>query len=237
MTNLQICRALKCELLPNPSLGYFPSEFAAICVISGRPSEWIGRCLFAVALFVGVFAPALLASDVAPSQPWRSSALSLESGILWEVGSNTPFPYRMLQTQLSWRSSEVLGRELPNGTRLLVRHRFTFIGTSIQQAPESRYVAFSASPSVEWWNRAGSTALATSVGGGFGLIDSRGVKGGQGQNFTLNWFARTGVERVISRTFRLNASVMFQHLSNAGQTNPNPGIDVLGFMISGSWSR
>ena len=192
---------------------------------------------FATVLFVSVFATASIASDIAGREPWRASASSVESGILWEVGANTPFPYRMLQTQLSWRSPEVLGRELPDGTRLLVRHRFTLIGTSIQQAPESRYAAFSASPSVEWWNRAATTALATSVGGGFGLIDSRGVKGGQGQDFTLNWFARTGVERVISRKFRLSASVMFQHLSNAGQTNPNPGIDVLGFMISGSWSR
>jgi hypothetical protein len=79
--------------------------------------------------------------------------------------------------------------------------------------------------------------LFTGAGGGAGLIDSRGVKGGQGQDFTLNWFVRGGVEHAVARNLRLSAGLMFQHLSNGGQTNPNPGINVLGFMVGCTWSR
>jgi len=191
----------------------------------------------ATALIVSALALVAFAGTGEENQPWQSSAIGLESGVLWQVGNNTPFPYRMLQTQISWRSAEVFGRAFSDRTRLLVRHRFTLIGTAVQGGPESRYVAFSASPSIEYWNAAGSNCLFTSAGGGAGLIDSREIKGGQGQDFTLNWFARAGIERVASRHWRLSAAVMFQHLSNGGQTNPNPGIDVLGFMLGCSWSR
>ena len=34
----------------------------------------------------------------------------------------------------------------------------------------------------------------------------------------------------------VGAGVMFQHMSNGGQTNPNPGIDALGFTFGGSWA-
>ena len=74
------------------------------------------------------------------------------------------------------------------------------------------------------------------LGGGFGWLDSQGVPGGQGQDFTLHWFARAGVERVINERIRLQAGLMFQHLSNGGQTDPNPGIDAVGFTFGGSWS-
>ncbi|MDO8541540.1 MAG: acyloxyacyl hydrolase [Opitutaceae bacterium] len=195
------------------------------------------RPLIRTALFTSIFAAMALADDSLPRPPWNSSAWNLESGVLWEVGTNTPFAYRMLQTQLSWRSGAFMSRELNDGSRLGLRHRLTLLGTAVQGGPESRYIAFSGSPSLEWWNRAATWSLFTGAGGGAGLIDSRGVKGGQGQDFTLNWFARGGVEHVASRGFRLSAALMFQHMSNGGQTTPNPGIDVLGFMIGGAWSR
>ncbi len=189
------------------------------------------------AFFAFALAAVSCAANAGEGPPWNYNSIDLESGLLWEVGTNTPFPYRMLQTQLSWRSREFKGLELKDGTRLMVRHRLTLIGTGVQGGPESHYIAFSGSPSIEWWNRAATSALFAGAGGGFGLIDSRGIKGGQGQDFTLNWFARGGVEHVTSKKIRLSAAVMFQHLSNGGQTNPNPGIDVLGFMLGCSWSR
>lgn len=189
------------------------------------------------ACFASAFAAVAFAVEDGERQPWKSSAIGLESGVLWEVGTNTPFAYRMLQTQLSWRSAEFKGLEFEDGSRLVVRHRLVLLGAAVQGGPESHYIAFSGSPSLEWWNRAATSALFVGAGGGFGLIDSRGVKGGQGQDFTLNWFARGGIEHVTSRHIRLSAAIMFQHLSNGGQTNPNPGIDALGFMLGGSWSR
>ncbi len=178
-----------------------------------------------------------LAAEESERKPWKSPAWGGESGVLWEHGGSTPFAYRMLQTQVSWRSSEVVGHAFDDGSRLLVRHRLTLIAMAIQNGPESHYIAFSGSPSVEWWNRRATWSLFTGAGGGFGGIDSRGIKGGQGQDFTLNWFARAGVEHVASRNFRLSAAMMFQHLSNGGQTKHNPGINGLGFMLGCAWSR
>ena len=188
-------------------------------------------------LLASLLAATAFASDPATAQPWKSSAVGVESGILWEVGTGTPFPYRMLQTQVSWRSAEFVGVELKDGSRLMIRHRLTLIGTMVQGGPESHYVAFSGSPSLEWWDRTARWSLFTGAGGGFGAIDSRGIKGGQGQDLTLNWFARGGIEHVTSHNLRLSAAIMFQHMSNGGMTKPNPGIDALGFMLGCSWAR
>ncbi len=167
--------------------------------------------------------------------PYAGSAVDAETGFLWEVRHNTPIEYRLMPTQLSWRSKEFRGMELSDGTRLLVRHRLTLIGTWVEKGPESHYVGFSGSPSIEWWNKAATLALVGGAGGGFGVIDSRGVVGGQGQDFTLNWFGRIGVERVISERVRITGGFMFQHMSNGGATKPNPGIDALGVTFGGSW--
>lgn len=190
-----------------------------------------------IVILAGVLSSAALVAEERGREPWKSSAWGVESGVLWEAGNSTPFDYRMIQTQFSWRSREVFGWELRGGSRLVVRHRLTLLAMAIQKAPESHYLAFSGSPSVEWWNRAATWSIFTGAGGGFGGIDSRGIRGGQGQDFTLNWFARGGIEHVATRNLRLSIAVMFQHLSNGGQTSPNPGINGLGLMIGCAWSR
>jgi lipid A 3-O-deacylase len=176
------------------------------------------------------------AGENGPVRPWETTALDVESGLLWQIGTGTPLAYRLVPTQLSWRSKEFFGREFADGSRIVIRHRLTLIGTLVQQGPESHYVGFSGSPSVEWWDKTGRWSLFTGAGGGFGLIDSRGVTGGQGQDFTLNWFIRGGLEYVIAKNQRLSAGLMYQHLSNGGQTDPNPGIDALGFTLGYGWA-
>lgn len=195
------------------------------------------RTLMTALLGISLATATACAEDTPPPPPWKAHAWSVESGVLWEVGSGTPFPYRLLQTQLSWRSAEFLGWELGDGSRLSFRHRLTLLGAFVQNAPEARYVAFSGSPSLEWTNRGGTRALFAGAGGGFGAIDSRGIKGGQGQDFTLNWFARGGIEQAISRNLRLTVAIMYQHMSNGGQTKPNPGVDAVGFMLGCTWTR
>ena len=172
----------------------------------------------------------------APDRPWASSDLTLETGVLWEIGSLTPIPYRLVPTQLSWRSAELFGWTYDNGARLVVRHRLTLIGTWVQNGPESRYLGISGSPSIELWNAAGTRSLYFGSGGGLGLTDSRNVPGGLGQDFTFNWFIRGGVELVTVKHAHLSAGIMYQHLSNGGQTDPNPGIDALGFTLGYCWA-
>ena len=155
--------------------------------------------------------------------------------MLWQIGTGTPFDYQLIPTQLSWRSAEFWGRSGADGSRLVLRHRLTLIGTLVRHGPESRYVGVAGSPSLEWWDPTGTWSLFTGAGGGGGWIDARGIPGGQGQDFTLNWFIRGGGEFVTARHGRLSAGIMYQHLSNGGQTDPNPGIDALGFTLGYSW--
>jgi hypothetical protein len=176
------------------------------------------------------------ATETGALQPWTSSALNVESGVLWEIGTGTPFAYRLVPTQLSWRSAEFFGRNLPDGSRLVLRHRLTLLATVIENGPESRYVGVAGSPSLEWWDKTGTWSLFTGSGGGFGVTDSQGIKGGLGQDFTLNWFIRGGLEHVTAKNSRLSAGVMYQHMSNGGMTKPNPGIDALGFTLGYSWA-
>lgn len=187
-------------------------------------------------LFGTVLRGFTLAAESAPPHPGDTATLSLESGVLWGIGRATPLAYRLVPTQLSWRSKEFLGHGFSDGSRIMIRHRLTLIGTVILQGPESHYLGFAGSPSVEWWDRSGTWSFFTGSGGGFGVIDSGGIVGGQGQDLTLNWFMRGGVEHVSARNLRFHLGFMYQHLSNGGMSKPNPGIDALGFTFGYSWT-
>jgi hypothetical protein len=190
-----------------------------------------------ITLLEAVLAITAFASEPLAVPPWKTGTVGVESGVLWEIGSGTNVSYRLVHTQVSWRSKEAFGWGLSDGSRVLVRHRLTLIGDIVDNGPESHYVAVSGSPSLEWWDKTGTWSLFTGSGGGFGFIDSRGIKGGMGQDLTLNWFIRGGLEHVVGKNLRLNAGIMYQHMSNSGMTKPNPGIDALGFLIGCSWSR
>lgn len=176
--------------------------------------------------------------NLPPSRPapmYRENAIDLESGILWQIGHNTPIDYRLVPTQLAWRTPRMFGLDFSDGSSISVRNRIALIGTWVAEGPESHYFGFSLSPSVEYWNAAQTWSIYAGAGGGCGLIDSQDVVGGQGQDFTLNWFAHLGLQRVLSDTLSLRVGAMFQHMSNGGATDPNPGIDALGFTVGASW--
>jgi hypothetical protein len=192
---------------------------------------FLTRALLSSALGLATFA-----AEPASLPAWASSTLTAESGVLWEIGSGTPFPYRLLHAQFSYRSREFLGWTLGDGSHLAVRHRLTLQTDLMQQGPESHYVSFSGSPSLEWWDKSATWSLYTGSGGGLGVTDSQGIKGGLGQDLTLNWFIRGGLEHVTARHARFNAGIMYQHMSNGGMTTPNPGIDALGFLLGYGWA-
>lgn len=196
------------------------------------PSLFRAAKIFALTLS---FSATVFAANEMPQLPWESSSLSVESGLVWGIGAGTPLSYRIMPTQLSWRSAQVFGHTFDNGARILVRHRLTVIGSWIQQGPESHYLAFVGSPSLELWDKTAKWCLFAGSGGGAGVLDSRGVKGGQGQDFTLTWFIRGGIEHAIDHNRTVSAGILYQHMSNGGQTKPNPGIDALGFSLGYSW--
>jgi lipid A 3-O-deacylase len=177
-----------------------------------------------------------LAMPIAAQTPIdRDWSFGVETGYLTQVGQSTDIDYRLVPTQLAFRSPRMFGKDFADGSRLSVRNRLALLGTWIAEGPESQYLGFMASPSLEYWNSAQTFAIFAGSGGGVGWIDSQGVPGGQGQDFTLNWFAQAGVQVVLTPQMSLTAAAMFQHMSNGGATDPNPGIDAVGISVGLTW--
>ncbi|PYK64048.1 MAG: hypothetical protein DME50_15675 [Verrucomicrobia bacterium] len=81
--------------------------------------------------------------------------------------------------------------------------------------------------------------LVPYVSGGLGLgwIDSHPeIPGGQGQDFTFNILSAAGISYELNDHWKLNAGVLYQHLSNGGQTDPNPSLNLFGPQVGVTYS-
>ena len=180
--------------------------------------------------------PLTVHGGAAPAvDPWDRWAVDLEVASLWQAGTSTDINYLLLPVMISLRSPAHIRLDFDDGSLLTVRARASLQLTSIVRGPESLYAALSFSPVAEYWTSRRWCFYVT-AGGGAGVIDSRGVPGGQGQDFTWNWFAGAGARWCFSETGSCHAGVMFQHMSNRGATDPNPGIDAVGPVLGLSWS-
>ena len=77
------------------------------------------------------------------------------------------------------------------------------------------------------------------VSGGLGLgwIDSHPeIPGGQGQGFTFNILSAAGVSYMVNDHWKVNVGALYQHLSNGGQTNPNPSLNLFGPQVGVTYS-
>ncbi|MES2934327.1 MAG: acyloxyacyl hydrolase [Pseudomonadota bacterium] len=168
-----------------------------------------------------------------PADHWD---FGVEAGYLSKVRNNSPLDYAIIPTQLVWHTPAQF--ELwrgDSGARLAVRHRLAVVTELYVKGPEDVYFAFAGSPSFQLWSADQKTALIYEIGGGAGLINSKNVAGGQGQNFTLNWFTQLAVRHQFTKNFGVTAGPYFTHHSNLGMTKPNPGIDVLGVNFGFYW--
>ncbi|MFT3990144.1 MAG: acyloxyacyl hydrolase [Luteolibacter sp.] len=189
--------------------------------------------LISAALVSPVFAGTAVSTGSHPTDSWE---FVLESGYLWNVGNNTDIDYEIVPTQLTFRSPTMwTWYEGEDGAKLVVRNRFSAMFEGITVGPEDYYIGVSAAPSIEYWFPSRKTSIFYSIGGGLGFTNSAGGEQGQGQDFTFNWFSQLGVRQEIARGTSVLAGVYFVHHSNGGQTDPNPGIDALGFTVGLGW--
>lgn len=193
-----------------------------------------------LALLILVLAVGLMharAIDPAPTGP-DAWAAEFHSSVLWSVGGNaSPLHYTLLpqllviKTPAHWRLP--LGR-----TELLVRSRGALEISPVIEGPESLFAGVTFAPSLEWWNRSRRFAAFFSAGGGFGWLDAQGyeVEGGQGQDFNLTWFIHSGAGWRLHPGLMLHLGARYQHISNRGMDDVNPGIDAFGPTLGLSWT-
>ena len=86
--------------------------------------------------------------------------------------------------------------------------------------------------------RPGSRFIPYFSGGlGLGWIDSHPeVPGGQGQDFTFNILTAAGVSYLVDDHWKISVGALYQHLSNGGQTDPNPSLNLFGPQVGASYS-
>jgi lipid A 3-O-deacylase len=168
-----------------------------------------------------------------PADNWE---FGVDLGYLKKVKDNSPHDYVIAPVQLVWRTPSHFDLwRGENGARLTVRHRLAVVGEAFLRGPEDHYFGLSAAPLFELWTADQKTALFYEIGGGAGFVNSKGVPGGQGQDFTFHFFTQLGVRRQLSKTMAITGGAYFTHHSNMRMTNPNPGIDVLGLNVGLTW--
>jgi hypothetical protein len=184
-----------------------------------------------VAWCVMVVSASAAVNDVADAWEW-----TLESGYLWQIGNNTDADYEIIPTQLTLRSPVVwTWWEDESGAQIVVRNRFSALAETFAVGLEDYYLGVTAAPSIEYWFPSRKTSAFFSIGGGAGWTNSYGGPDGQGQDLSFNWFTQLGIRQEVTEGFSLLAGVYFTHHSNLGMTDPNPGIDALGFTLGCSW--
>ena len=86
--------------------------------------------------------------------------------------------------------------------------------------------------------RRGSRFVPYFFGGlGLGWIDSNpDMRGSQGQDFTFNILTAAGVSYQVDDHWKIEAQLLYEHLSNGGQTDPNPSLNLLGPQVGVTYS-
>lgn len=186
-----------------------------------------------VALLAALLANAQHVFAQHPADQWE---IAVETGYLTKIRHNSPLTYAIIPTQLLWRSPALFDLwQGSNGARLAVRNRAAVVLETFVKGPENYYFAFAGSPTLELWSADQKTALFYELGGGVGLLNSKNVPGGQGQNLAFNWFTQLGMRNQMSKNLAFTGGLYFTHHSNLGMTKPNPGIDVLGLNFGLVW--
>jgi opacity protein-like surface antigen len=112
-----------------------------------------------------------------------------------------------------------------------------FMVEPIVRGPENFYYGISVGLRYNFAKPGARLVPYVSGGVGLGWIDSHAnVFGAQGQDFTFNILTAVGVSYKVDNHWQLTAGILYQHLSNGGQTDPNPSLNLLGPQIGATYS-
>jgi hypothetical protein len=108
----------------------------------------------------------------------------------------------------------------------------TAMAEPIFRGPENHYFGISVGLRYNFLHPDSRLMPYVSGGVGLGWIDSHAdIEGAQGQDFTFNILSALGLSYRINDHWKASLGMVYQHLSNGGQTDPNPSLNLLGPQI------
>ena len=160
---------------------------------------------------------------------------ALESGYLFGA-INPPADYQILTEFLTARIRWGAIRG-DNWLRGYNQFYFSAMAEPILQGIENHYFGFNLGMRYNFV-RPGSRLVPYFSGGvGAGWIDSHPeIPGGQGQDFTFNILSAAGISYRVTDQWKVNVGALYQHLSNGGQTDPNPSLNLFGPQVGVNYS-
>ena len=107
----------------------------------------------------------------------------------------------------------------------------------IFRGPENHYFGISTGLRYNFVRPGARLIPYISGGVGLGFIDSRPqISGAQGEDFTFNILTAAGVSYKMSDHWKASVGILYQHLSNAQLTAPNPSLNLLGPQLGITYS-
>jgi len=195
-----------------------------------------------VALLLGLFAPLAGAATDRISTHFSSDSVEAPN---FEVATDTAYMLGIIGNPNSYEVAAQFftarwrwgGVERDSWLQGYNQVYATFMVEPIIRGPENFYYGISlgfrynfAKPGARW-------VPYVSGGVGLGWLDSHAnIYGAQGQDFTFNILTATGFAYKVNDHWKLNAGIQYQHLSNGGQTDPNPSVNLLGPQIGATYS-
>jgi len=161
--------------------------------------------------------------------------LALESGYLFGA-INPPTDY---QIGAEFLTARVRWGVLRGDNWLRGYHQFyvSAIAEPIFSGIENHYFGFNLGMRYNFVQRGSRFVPYISGGVGAGWIDSHPeVPGGQGQDFTFNILSAAGISYIVNDHWKVSVGALYQHLSNGGQTDPNPSLNLFGPQVGVNYS-
>jgi lipid A 3-O-deacylase len=161
--------------------------------------------------------------------------VALQSGYLLGVFGN-PDSYEVgpefVTGRIRWGVNDA-----DNWTRGYNQFSLTFLAEPIIRGVENHYFGVNFGGRYNFVQPNWRIVPYVSGGLGLGWIDSHpDMRGSQGQDFTFNILTAIGFSYEIDDHWKIDAGALYQHLSNGGQTDPNPSLNLIGPQIGVSYS-
>jgi len=161
--------------------------------------------------------------------------LALETGYLFGA-INPPTDYQIGAVFLTGR---IRWGIISSDSWLRGYNQFYFSGMAepIFKGIENHYFGFNLGMRYNFVQPGSRFVPYISGGVGAGGIDSHPeVPGGQGQDFTFNILSAAGISLIVNDHWKIDVGALYQHLSNGGQTDPNPSLNLFGPQVGVNYS-